>query len=178
MKLMDQVEYLTKSVENLERAAEKNNTLPAQVLQAVNSTLEQKIGGLVTVLNGVIRILGKEAVEQAVKDQQAEDDQKQVERAKAQIEAGLAAGVIKKVEAVTPESLVVGVEYNKEGVPFPPGRTQMKFDQMQPIFQQDVLGKTPNTELEIKNPNGEVVGKFLLTEIYEETGAAAAPTAP
>ncbi len=153
MTIIDRVEQLEKQTPRL--------------LHSINDSLDRRFHHLVSALNGVIRILGKEAVEKAMKDQDAEDLQKQAEAAKNQVEAGLKSGTIKATEKVTPKSLIVGIEYGLDGQPLPPGRVQLMFEQLSPLFQEVVLNKGADTDLDIPDGKGGSSGKFKVMEIYE-----------
>lgn len=169
---LDRLDELEKALPNI--VAGTNNAL--QNLQNQHQTVTE-------ILDALIEILGPQNVQNimAANRQKRAEDQAAAE--KKGIEDALAKGQIKVAEVISEPTIIVGEEFNKEGVSNVPGRVQVSFLRVAKDFQDQIRGKGVGVSFDIPQTGG----KFVVKEIYDvvppeqqpkpEVPAAAAPEA-
>jgi len=136
---------------------------------------EQKFGllsgrtdSLSECMDAVVAILGEDKVRETIIQQRKDRSSKEAELHRATIATQLEKGLIAKADKVSEKSLLVGVEYDAEGNATHPGRVWALFAELKPESQTLLLGAAVGAEAPLP------VGKFVLTEIYEEVASPAA----
>jgi hypothetical protein len=145
----------------MERVEELEKTLPV-LAEIVNQQLNQRFSPLIETIDALTDIVGKDAVISKMAELQNKRNAEAAERQKAQVEVLLAEGRLTKAEKVSEKSLLVGVETDMAGNVTPPGRFQVTFDKVAPVFQEKLYGKPVGTKVEVPNAGG-----FELSEIYD-----------
>lgn len=137
-----------------DRVKDIESSLP-ELIKIVNQQFSRALEPLVQKLEAMEELLGKDLV----KNKALELDMTQK---KAALEMLVAEGRLEKTDVITDKSLVVGKEI-VGGTPVHPGRFQLSFSEIQPKFQEQLLGKGPGTTLEIPE-----YGLFQVDEVYRE----------
>lgn len=156
----------------LARIADIEETIPA-IIQALQDGLNQmnaKLNGAVEVLKAVTQELGTDKIQAIVDAARATERQERADAAKKWLDEAVAEGKLKHVDTITDDALVVGVEYDKDGVEIPPGRVQLTVTQIQPVIREKLVGQPVGTRVE--TPAGTT---FEILEAYLEVPAVVPP---
>lgn len=148
----------------LERIDLLENEIP-RLISAINGAFEQlneRVGSLAKLVEAVVETVGAEQVEQSLKAIEDRKIELQLSAAKAELDSQVAAGNMLKVEVVGEKSLIVGREFDREGVLIPPGRAQIMFASIKPEYQEKLKGQQAGFMFET------VGGKFEVMEVYDE----------
>lgn len=138
----------------IEKIAELEQT--CGVLIQMLTEVTNKLKSMAPTLSALVDITGADKV-QAVMDEQT------VKRAQESLLLALQNGELVKSDAMTEESVVVGIEANAEGVVNRPGYSQVPFSSFLPAVKEQFLGKGIGEKY--IHPEGG--GSFVITEIYE-----------
>lgn len=137
----------------------------AQLIPAINNSLgnlNQGISSQGEVLEAAVALLGRESVENSIKEARERRATETSEAQKKALEELVSRGELVAGTKVTEESVVVGREFNPDGSVRHPGRVQLAFQQVDAGFQAQFLGQAPGFTLDL--PNG---GKFEVQEVFE-----------
>lgn len=137
----------------------------AQIVSGVNNSLgglSQQVGSQGSVLEAVVQLLGKDAVETTMKEIAERRAQETMEAEKKAMLELVTRGDVAAVEKVTDKSIIVGREFNPDGTLRSPGRAQVAFQRVDEAFKANLLGQTVGFIMDL--PAG---GKFEVMEIYE-----------
>lgn len=134
--------------------------LPLAMNQALNR-ISQQVSQIAEQLNAVVGILGVDAVAKAIQEERNAKDIADAERTKAEIEKGLAEGKLLLQDVVTEESIVTGVEYDKDGGVIVPGFIAAKFTDIEEEYKANLLGKGAGFEFATKTG-----GKFIVERAF------------
>ncbi len=110
-------------------------------VQAAVSELEKRIMGAAEVVDACVRVLGAEVVEAAVLAARDERAAAAVETAKDGLNKAIEAGQVVVADTITDESIIVGVESDKDGNPIKPGYVQLAVSGVKPEFKEKMLGQ-------------------------------------
>lgn len=157
----------------LERIAELetllNNFISSTKLSFENN--EKNVNELVSVVTAVVRTVGPEPVQEALKTIEAEKAEAEIEQAKKNLADALESKILAEAPVVTADSIVTGREVDAEGTVVGAGYVQTDYANVKPEFQAKVLTAKVGDKVET------VPGRFFeITGIFERV--AAAPEAP
>lgn len=170
----------------LERIDELEKLIP-NLLSSINEALlrvDNRVSELADVIEVIGDKIGKEEVLKLLQERREARDMDNAVKAQEALQKAVEAGVAVAVDTVSEKSLVVGVEYDKDGKAIPPARVQLMFTQIKPEVREKLAGNGPGTKVE--TPAG---GTFEVLEVYNlvdqaaktdqaPTPAAPTPTAP
>lgn len=158
----------------LDRIGDLESIIP-QLINALNSGFmqqEQRLTALGEVLDAIIAEVGQDKIQARIEARRAEVAAQKAEQARVWVEENVAAGNIELVDAIEEGCLVVGVEYDKEGGPVPPGRVQLTTDRIRPDIREKLLGKPVGEKVETEG------GFFEVLEIYKQIQKPQGEVAP
>jgi hypothetical protein len=122
------------------------------------------IQNLSEVLGAVIEVLDiKEKTTELMKAKRLAKDAADEQEKKGALAELLEKGIYVPSTEIKQDSIIVGVEKDKEGVVLPPGRRQLNIGGMKPEFQKELVGKSLGATLK---PDGENGKTLYVTEIY------------
>jgi hypothetical protein len=163
--ILDRLAALEEQVTEL---SQKSQTTIQEFAQAVAQELQSVKGAasnIVEVVNAIIALNSDSSFEQKVQAHIESERKKRNEeasaRAKALLESLVQAGALTPVNVIAENSVVVGREFNKEGVLTGTGRAQVRYNQFVPEAQKQLLGQGPGFVVHVDN------GSFEVTEIYD-----------
>lgn len=166
---LSRISSLEEDLGKLKKLAESNFKMYAELFNKLGETLLQTDDKLAASEQLFETLVGKEAVSKIVaerqaarKQQQVEMLQKRVEDEKKFIEIGLQVGYLTKVSVVTPKTIIVGQQLNKEGQVVGLERQQFLLTQMNEQVQGLFVNQTEGSIVSL--PQGEV---FKVTETYD-----------
>lgn len=148
----------------LDRLEQVEKTL-TNVVSAVNGTvgnINQQLTSQGEVLQAVVTMLGRDAVEKTIKDAREAAATASMEAEKRALEELRLRGDVVTMEFVTDKAIIVGREYMPDGTVRHPGRAQVAFQRVDPQFQPKLLGQVVGFLMEL--PNG---GKFEIVEVLQ-----------
>lgn len=157
------------ALERIKDLEGQNQVLTQSFYELINQS-NQRFNQNAEVLNALVELTGKDAVQAKLEELRKQRDADRVAAAEAQIKSQLEAGTLEPTDVITDVSTIVGVEYDKEGTPVPPGRIQVPFLSVLPQLQEKLLGKGPGERVET------AVG--TLFEVLEIYNAVVPPPAP
>ncbi len=145
-----------------------------QGFQNAVTELEKRILGAAEVVDACVRVLGQEVVEAAVlaaRDERAENAAK---AAKEGLEKALAEGQLVAAEKIEENSIIVGVENDKDGAPIKPGYVQLSMGGVKPEFKEKMLGQSVGFKFDTVDGNTFVVNG-VYAPVPPKTEEAPAP---
>lgn len=145
-------------VKNLEK---RQRDIMTGVSQAFASS-DQRHSSTEEVLNAIIMIVGRDAVEAEVQRQTIERLESKSAKEKVALEEALKAGRCAPAEVVGDRSIVVGFEVDKEGNKLHPHRVQLLYQSLRPEYKERMKDRKVGDEFD--TPPGT---KFTVTEIYD-----------
>jgi hypothetical protein len=157
-----------------ERQDQTEKTL-VQLIPAINngfSQASQQIAAQGEVLEALIALAGKEAVEKVMRANRELRAAENAETEKKALEELVARGEVVAVEKITDKSVIVGREFNPDGSVHHPGRFQLAYQKIDKQFQEQLLGQAAGFTITL--PNG---GKFEVQEVYQLSDKPPAPVA-
>jgi len=146
----------------IERVTEIEKAFP-QLIEAINDHVDRRTIPLTQLLNAVVDLLGRETVGAKMKELREQAIVQEAELKKQQLEVAVAEGRLVKVEKITEGSVIVSKEAGPDGTPIHTGRFQMTFAEVDPKFQEKLLGMSVGTKLDLPNN----AGTYEVVEIYE-----------
>lgn len=151
-------------------------TLLPELISGINNSfgsMNQQLNAQAEFVEAVVEMLGRVAIEAAIKDNRERKAVELMESEKKGLEELKAAGAIAVVEKVTEKSIIVGREYNADGSVRHPGRAQVPYARVDANFKEKLLGQSVGFVMELPN-----TGKFEIVEICEVVQKPDAPVAP
>jgi len=142
-------------------------------VQSAISELEKRILGASEVIDAVVNIIGQEVVEAAVltaRDQRAATAATQ---AKEGLEKALAAGQVVPADKIEENSIIVGVECDKDGAVLKPGYIQLSMQGVKPEFREKMLGQAAGFKFDTVDGN-----TFTVNAVYAPVPPKAEPEVP
>jgi len=103
--------------------------------------LEKRIVTASEVIDAMVRVLGQDVVEQAVITAREERAAEAAVKAKEGLDKALAAGQLKPIEKIAEDSIITGVESDKDGVPLKPGYVQLQVSGVKPEYKEPMIGQ-------------------------------------
>jgi len=131
-------------------------------VQSAITELEKRILGAAEVVDALVRIMGQETVEAAVVAARDERAATQATDAKAGLEKALAAGQVVPSDHVSENSIIVGVENDKDGAAIKPGYIQLSMQGVKPEFKEKMLGQAVGFKFDTVDGN-----TFTVNAVYE-----------
>jgi hypothetical protein len=117
--------------------------------------LENQLSGIVETIQGICRAVGTEEVQAKVAEVKRE-------KMAAPIAAAVKKGDLKEADKVSPESLVVGVQWKKDGNVIFPGRFQLFVKDMIDEVRAKVIGAVVDSKISLTDG-----GKIGIAQIYD-----------
>ena len=131
-------------------------------VQSAITELEKRILGASEVIDAVVRIVGQDTVEAAVLAARDERAATQATQAKEGLEKALAAGQLVPGTTIGDNSVIVGVENDKDGAPIKPGYIQLSMAGVKPEFKEKMLGQVAGFKFDTVDGN-----TFTVNAVYE-----------
>lgn len=148
----------------LERISSLENDLQGIVhgVQSAFNAINQQMGALNELLNVVVNEIGPDVVNARLQEMRDERAMAQAEASKNSLETAVKAGQIKVVDIIEDDSILTGVEKDKDGQVVKPGYVQLRFADVLPDLKEKLKGQVVGFVLD--TPVG---GKFEVTGIYQ-----------
>lgn len=134
------------------------------LVQGVNQTFKQmndQIMGLTETAEALAALFGEDQVKGKVQEIRLKKDNDRAEAQKTALIEAVKGGQFTAAEVITEKSLIVGTEFDKEGVAIGAGRIQMFMAGVKPEFKEKLLGGKVGLSFDLPT------GKFVVNEIYE-----------
>lgn len=151
------------NADRLDSFEQSFNTLVEQINRAF-SDVQTKRQQLETVINGIIKVVGQEAVAKAIAEVNNENLEKESQEKQKNLKLALDAGTIVVGTAIGPQSIVVGTERKADSTPLYPTTNIVGFLTLNADLQSTLLGRVKGEVLDIPNTEGN---KFEITEVYD-----------
>jgi hypothetical protein len=149
----------------LDRLDELEKALP-QIVSGVNNSLSQlnnQLQGMTEIMDVLIENVGQEKVTAALAANRQKRSEDQAAAEKKSVDEALLSGTLENATEISEKTIVVGREFDKDGVVRIPGRVQVQFSRVSPEFQEKLKGQKPGFSFEIPSTGG----KFEVDEIYD-----------
>lgn len=146
------------------------------LLMATNQVLsnfENRINVQAELIEALGLLAGPEKLAETVNQIKAKKVNDALANAKKALEVAVEQGKVVPVDAITEKSLIIGAEFDADGIEVAPGRMQITFQSLLPQFKEELLGKGVGAE--VKTPSG---GSFKVSEVYEVLDAAVTEEEP
>lgn len=151
----------------IDRVSNIEDAFP-RLVDSLSQHLDQRLNPVIQNLDAVLEILGRETVVSKITELREKRQSEESEAKKKQLEALLTEGKIVKTDKVSDKSIIVAQEKSLEGKVIHPGRFQLMFNEVAPVFQEKILAKEVGTVVDIPN-----YGTLEVQEIYEPVTQAA-----
>jgi hypothetical protein len=142
-------------------------------VQGAITELEKRILGASEVIDALVRIVGQETVEAAVLAARDERAATQATQAKEGLDKAIAAGQVVSGTVIGENSIIVGVENDKDGNPVKPGYIQLSMLGVKPEFKEKMLGESVGFKFDTVDGN-----TFTVNGVYESVPQKAEPEVP
>lgn len=142
-------------------------------VQSAVGELEKRIVTAAEVIDAIVRVLGQDVVEKSVIDAREERAAKAAVEAKEGLNKALEAGQVVATETIEDDSIITGVEADKDGVELKPGYVQLSLTGVKPEYKEKMVGQQVGFKFETAEG-----GTFSVTGIYKSVPQEAAPEAP
>jgi hypothetical protein len=129
--------------------------------------LEKKLMGAAEVIDACARTLGNEVIEAAVLAAREERAAQAAVQAKEALDKALADNQIVVAEKIEENSIITGVEYDKENKPIKPGYIQLSMLGVKPEFKEKMLGQGKGFRFDTVDGN-----VFEVTGVYAQVPPA------
>lgn len=130
---------------SIERIADLERQV-GQLVSAINQALSQfqnELNKTNSVVMAIKEHVGSDAVDAVNAEQVKRDQLQKAEAARRWVEERVAAGTLVTVDEVGPDTVIVGVETDKDGNQLGAGRLQLHYDAVRPDIQEAITGKGP-----------------------------------
>lgn len=131
-------------------------------VQSAVGELEKRIVTASEVLDAMVRVLGQDVVEQAVLAAREERAEEAAKNAKEGLAKALEAGQVVVADKVEDDSIITGVEFDKDGNPVKPGYVQLSMQSVKPEYKEKMLGQSVEFKFDTSEGN-----TFSVTGIYK-----------
>jgi hypothetical protein len=131
-------------------------------VQSAISELEKRILGASEVIDAVVRIVGQDTVEAAVLAARDERAATAAKEAKEGLDKAIAAGQVVAGTMIGENSIIVGVENDKDGAALKPGYIQLSMAGVKPEFKEKMLGQAAGFKFDTVDGN-----TFTVNAVYE-----------
>lgn len=158
----------------IERVSELEKAFP-RLVDALSDNMNRRFEPILPLLNALTDIVGRESVMAKIKELKDQQATQEMEMRKAQLEALVKEGRLVKAETIKDGSVLVAQEKTPDGKLVHPGRFQMMFAEIAPVFQEKLLGK-PSVGTVIDLPDNQ--GTFEVLEAYDFVPPSAVATTP
>lgn len=157
---------LSSRLDKLEERTQQMELIIGQVVQQISTQL----GRMDEVLNAAVEELGPDHIRELIEARRLAISTERDRLKKEALDKSLTDGTMVKADTITEDSTIVGVEKDPQGQAIPPGRTQVKFEEVSPEYKSQLLGKGVGASF-ITNPRDDTgkplpSGSFEVTEVY------------
>lgn len=149
-----------------------------QAISGAHQQLNGKVSGMAEVVDALVALLGREVVEKAVLDAREVRAKEQADAAKAALTTALEEKKLVSVEKIENinDTIITGVEYDKEGNPVSPGYVQIALSSVKPEYQEKLQGQGAGFKFDTDAGTFEVTGAYMPVPV-EDPSINAAPQA-
>lgn len=134
--------------------------------------LEKRIVTASEVIDAMVRVLGQDVVEAAVLSAREERAAEAAVKAKEGLDKALEAGQVVPVDKIEDDSIITGVEYDKDGAEMKPGYVQLSVAGVKPEYKEKMVGQTVGFRFDTADG-----GSFLVTGVYKSVPQPTEPEA-
>jgi hypothetical protein len=150
----------------LQRIETLENDLQSVVgaIQKALQSIDGKINTHAEILDALANEVGPESINAAIAAGRVTRATEHAAASKAALEKALADGELAVAETVTESSVIVGVEYDKNGEAVPPGYVQLGMNTVKPEFQEKMLGQKAGFKFDTADGSFEVTGVYTVLD--------------
>jgi Tfp pilus assembly protein PilX len=130
-------------------------------VQSAVGELEKRIVTAAEVIDAIVRVLGQDVVEKSVIDAREERAAKSAVDAKEGLNKALEAKQVVPADKIVDDSIITGVESDKDGVALKPGYVQLSMAGVKTEYKDKMLGQSVGFKFDTTDGN-----TFTVTGIY------------
>lgn len=148
----------------LERIGTLENDLmriAAAVQNALNET-ESKYQQLVEVVDAISNQFGPDVIAKAIQETRDQRAEEAATKAKEGLQKAIENVEVVAIDTAEDDSIITGIEYDKEGAVLKPGYVQLAMQAIKPEFQEKIKGKGVGNKFEVATG-----GTFEVTGVYK-----------